>query len=403
MRVGPLARLRTGVSYVLGRFGRRDPGTWVFGNQKGFRDNPRYLAEHVAHHHPDVEVWWIARREGEAAAARDAGLRAALRGTQEAAGVQRRAAAAFLSNGFQDLQPEHLGGAFVVDLRHGKGLKRVLLDMDDKRPTSWWRTPLAALQAWWIRRRLGRISLIVAPGEMARQMYLSAYGTDPSRVQILGSPRFDVIEGGDAFERASGGDLRARLGVHGDDYVVLWLPTWREAGDAAWLPRLDAQTLDGCLDGTRIVLLAKPHPFSDEAVYRERLPEGPRLRLLPEADVDANCLLRVADALVTDFSSAAFDFALLDRPLHFFVPDIDDYRGGKGLYEPLDTISGGSHHTDWPSLLAAVRDAAAGTDATGLANARRTLARGGLNAEPGSSERIYRVVASSIGLGPADD
>jgi CDP-glycerol glycerophosphotransferase len=395
---GALARIRTAGSYLAGHLADRDPGLWVFGNQKGFRDNPRYLAEHVVHEHPRIEVRWIARSDGEADAARAAGLRTAMRGTAEAARVQRHAGAAFLSNGFQDLEPAHLGGAFVVDLRHGKGLKRVLLDMDQDGAGGAWGAPLRTLRRWWTARRLSQVNLIVAPGEMAREMYISAYRCPPSRVRVLGTPRFDVILGGPAYERAAGGDLRERFGLARDDYVVLWLPTWREAGDAAWLPRLDPQLLERSVEGTQIVILVKPHPYSDASVFAERLPASARLRLLPEAEVDANCLLRLADALITDFSSAAFDYALLDRPIHFLVPDIADYRDGRGLYEPFENISAGNHHTEWSSLLPAVRRSACGEDPLDRDHARRILARGQINASPGSSERITAAVAQAIGL-----
>jgi CDP-glycerol glycerophosphotransferase len=41
---------------------------------------------------------------------------------------------------------------------------------------------------------------------------------------------------------------------------------------------------------------------------------------------DAMELLLVADVLVTDYSSLAFDFASTGRPLVFFTPDLEQYR-----------------------------------------------------------------------------
>ena len=35
-------------TYFAGRLGRRDRRQWLFGNHKGYRDSPRYLAEHIA-------------------------------------------------------------------------------------------------------------------------------------------------------------------------------------------------------------------------------------------------------------------------------------------------------------------------------------------------------------------
>jgi CDP-glycerol glycerophosphotransferase len=132
-------------------------------------------------------------------------------------------------------------------------------------------------------------------------------------------------------------------------------------------------------------------------MYQRRLPEDPRVRLLPEEAIDVNCLLRVADALVSDYSSAAFDYALLDRPIHFFVPDLDAYRGGRGLYEPLETLTGGTQYTEWPPLLAAIAEASGDPESAGRAVARRIRERSRYNDAPGSCARITATVARAIG------
>jgi CDP-glycerol glycerophosphotransferase (TagB/SpsB family) len=390
-----LRRVAVITSYALSHATRRDPRVWVFGNVKGFRDNPRYLAEHLVTTRPDLQVWWIARGQQEADAARAAGLRVARIG-REGARVQRRAGAAFVSNGFADLEPAHLGGAYVVDLRHGQGTKRILLDMPDHRLSA--RSPLrrmvARLRRWYIRRRLAQINMIVAPGELERSRYVTAFGGRPERIRVLGSPRFDVIQGGPAYDRVAGGDLRHELGLDKNERAILWLPTWRDQGDA-WLPRLHHDVVDRALDDTG-VFLVKPHPYSDHAVFAARLPQHPRVRLLTDAAVDVNCLLRITDVLVTDYSSAVFDFALLERPIYFFAPDVHDYRGGEGLQPEFVSLLDDHTHVDWSSLFDALAGAVRGSgDAT---VARRILAESRNQDAPGSSERITRAVLSDLGL-----
>lgn len=389
-------RVSVVTSYALSHFGRRTPRLWVFGNQRGFRDNPRYLAEHVVNEHPDLEVWWIARTADEASAARRAGLRVAMHGDAEAR-VQRRAGAAFVSNGFADLEPAHLGGAYIVDLRHGQGTKKILLAMPDPRLSAG--SPIvrgvARLRRFYIRRRLGQIDMIIAPGQLERDRYVTAFGGPPERIRVLGSPRFDVILGGDAYERVVGGDLRQQIGVGERDRVILWLPTWREGGDA-WVPPLDPAVFDAAIEGTSGLLLVKPHPYSDPAAFADRLPRHSRVRLLTDDDVDVNCLLRVTDVLVTDYSSAVFDYALLERPIQFFVPDMSEYRGGEGLQPEFEAMLGEHAQRDWPSLLAAVAASLRGSAEPTIARRIRKESR---NADsPGSNERIVQAVLQSLGL-----
>lgn len=396
---GSLRRIVGEVAYYAGHLSRRDPRIWVFGNLKGFRDNPRYLAEHVVDAHPEIEVWWVARTSLEADQARLAGMRVVSFGSGESARIQRRAGVGFLSNAFIDLQSSYLGGALIVHLYHGLGLKRILLDMDVSRLMVRGRLTrtVSRIHRWSVARQLRRIDLIMAAGEFARDHFVTAFGLPARRVPVVGTPRFDVIQGGAAYDRLVGGDLRAQLGLAKEDHVVLWLPTWREHGDALWLPPLTASMLDVGLVGTTVTMLVKTHPYADQQVYEERLPRHPRLRLLPESDVDVNCLLRIADTLITDYSSAAFDYALLRRPIHFFAPDAEEFDRGRGLYESFERLTGGMHHTDWASLLAALADVSRGEDALGMETARRVAELAGNDDEPGSCERIVQVVARHAG------
>jgi CDP-glycerol glycerophosphotransferase len=394
-----LRKLGKGPIFLAGYLRRRDPGQWVFGNFKGFRDSPRYLAEYVACSRPDITAWWIARSEREAEAARAAGLHVAMREGRDAARVQRRAGVAFFCNSFQDLNLSLLGGAYIVHLYHGTPLKRISLDVDQGRFTGGSRLLrlLAGVNRSLIARKYGLVGMFVAGGELARSRYVTAFGASPERVRAIGTPRFDIIRGGAAYDRVAGGDLRHGLGYGPDDIIVLWLPTWRERGDAAWLPRLEAADVDAALGGTQIKLLVKTHPFADRAVIEQYLPAHPQVKLLREQDVDVNCLLHIADMLVTDYSSAAFDFAILQRPIHFLAPDVEAYSAGRDLYEPYENLTSGLHHADWRSLLEALREGSQDGDASeGKVLARRVSEYSRNNIQPDTCKRIVEAITQSV-------
>ena len=391
--------------FMASHLARRNRRLWLFGNHKGFRDNPRYLAEHIIANHPEIEVWWQARTRTEAEAARAAGLKVIMRGSRVGARLHLKAGVAFLCSGFMDLRVPRLGGAYIVHLYHGTALKRISLDVDFNRFV-----PKSGFLRWYARRqhaglesRHRRVSMVVAAGELAKRRFQTAFGLPPERIPVLGTPRFDVIRGGAAFDRVAAGDLRARLGIGAQDHLVVWLPTWREAGDASWLPALDGAAVDAAFGGSNVKMLVKPHPYAEFDVYRDRLPDHPALRLLPEDDTDVNCLLHIADTLVTDYSSAMYDYALLHRPIHFFAPDAAEYTQGRGFYEPYDDLTDGRHHLGWQTLLPALRQAAEGTDAAGQAMAERIAGLAGNCEEPGNCERIFRVVALAAGLNPQEE
>ena len=393
-------------TFLIAMLRRRNGQSWVFANIHGFRDSPRYLAEHILHTRPDVTAHWIAHSPDEAAAARAAGLNVELRGGRAATKIQQHAGVAVFTHGFRDLDLQHLAGAQIIFLWHGTPLKRIALDVGVGRPTR--RSFAVGLTSRLVRsihrRSFHLVALFIASGKLEHERFMSAFGVSSERVPILGSPRYDVIRGGPAYGRIVGGDLRAQLGYAPDDRIVLWLPTHRrEYGDAGWLPRLDGQEVDRALSETKITLLVKPHPRASWDVYRERLPIGhPRVRLMPVTDVDVNCLLHIADALVSDYSSVVCDYVILERPLYFLAPDVEQYSDTRGMYDPFETLTDGRHHRDWPSLLAAVRgDFEQPGGGEGIALARRMADHLGLNREPQCCQRIVDAVVASLRVKPA--
>ena len=71
-------------------------------------------------------------------------------------------------------------------------------------------------------------------------------------------------------------------------------------------------------------MLVRLHPF-----IRARTPIGPELDgfAIDVSDhPDINELMLVSDVLVTDYSSAIYEFSLLGRPMVFFAPDYEAYE-----------------------------------------------------------------------------
>ena len=47
---------------------------------------------------------------------------------------------------------------------------------------------------------------------------------------------------------------------------------------------------------------------------------------LNKSEMTVYSLLRAADALITDYSSVVFDYALLEKPMIFFAYDLDEFK-----------------------------------------------------------------------------
>jgi CDP-glycerol glycerophosphotransferase len=132
-----------------------------------------------------------------------------------------------------------------------------------------------------------------------------------------GYPRNDRLVTATPAEVA---EVRAELGLRPDQRVVLYMPTHRDA-EAGYRALLDPDEVADLLPED-MVLLVRAHHFYRNANSSSH----PRVR-----DVSAHGrvedLYLAADVLITDYSSAMFDYAILDRPIVIYAPDWDAYRG----------------------------------------------------------------------------
>jgi CDP-glycerol glycerophosphotransferase len=175
------------------------------------------------------------------------------------------------------------------------------------------------------RRALGQgdgsWQYVVSPGAFATPILERAFPFGGEVIET-GLPRSDLLFRSDRDRIA--GEVKRRLGLSADKQVVLYAPTYRDhlrvRGGYALGPLLDFGALRSAL-GPDYALLVRKH----------RLMVG---TLPAETDgiVDATAfpdlmeLLLAVDVLVTDYSSAIFDFAATGRPMVFFVPDLETYR-----------------------------------------------------------------------------
>lgn len=166
-----------------------------------------------------------------------------------------------------------------------------------------------------------------------------------------GYPRNDaLVNGGDTAK------LAGKLGLTGDDRaVVLYAPTFRADANGRARTRFEVPfDLEEFAEelGETHVLLVRPHYLNTTVV-------PPSLRGVVRdvtAVHDVTTLLLLADALVTDYSSLMFDYALLDRPMIFFAPDLEEYTRTRGTYFDLREEAPGPVVAEPDELFAALAD-----------------------------------------------
>jgi CDP-glycerol glycerophosphotransferase len=151
--------------------------------------------------------------------------------------------------------------------------------------------------------------------------------------------------------------VRAELGIAEDRKVVLYTPTWRddavfEEGGAEFALGLDVEAFARELGDDHVLLLRLHYMLTGRIAAAEH----PAVRDV-SFHPDVAELYLAADAMVTDYSSTMFDFAVTGKPMLFFAYDLDDYRDRqRGFYFDFEAIAPGPIVTTNEQLLAAVRD-----------------------------------------------
>jgi CDP-glycerol glycerophosphotransferase len=226
---------------------------------------------------------------------------------------------------------------------HGTPLKRI---GEDRGPGDF--------QTWRHRRRIALQAAgwdaMISPSPFCSEHFRSAFRFD-GRFLEVGYPRNDLLLDP---ERGPGvrADVRTRLGLSDEDRVVLYAPTWREyVGVRDPKPLyLDAETLVRSVPDAVVLVRGHYNATHQADVFRGESRIHDVTRYPDIAD-----LYLAADALVTDYSSVMFDFALTDKPQVLLVPDLDQYRDvERDFYFDLDEAAPGPMVTTTDEVAAAL-------------------------------------------------
>ncbi|MEW2167647.1 CDP-glycerol glycerophosphotransferase family protein [Streptomyces sp. NPDC007084] len=213
---------------------------------------------------------------------------------------------------------------------HGSALKRMGFDEPE------WKLKSRAAQDTQ-QRTLDRFDRFLIRSEHDVRTLARAFRLQERTLLRVGYPRNDALvqarlreQSGEPRER---GPLAAELGIPDDKQILLYAPTFRHRGNGQKRFELpfDVERFADTF-GDRYVLLVRSH-YLNHVV----LPPSVRGRVVDvTAQHDMTPLLALADGLITDYSSVMFDYALLDRPLFFFVYDYEEYvHEGRGTYFDL--------------------------------------------------------------------
>ena len=210
------------------------------------------------------------------------------------------------------------------------------------------------------------------------KIHKDIYGLRDDQVHITGYPKEDWL-----FHSME--NWKEKLGIGDAKHYIFWLPTFRtphsqlsglkmeehagETGLSFVLGKSELQKLEDLLAEEDTILLIKLHPFQDRSVVRvdgmEHIHIIENSDLIKE-DIEINRLMAYADAMISDYSSAAIDYLMLDRPLGFTIDDIDEYEKGRGfVFDPIRDWLPGAEIDSFDALCTFISEISRGEDSSG--------------------------------------
>jgi CDP-glycerol glycerophosphotransferase len=234
-------------------------------------------------------------------------------------------------------------GTTYLQTWHGTPLKRIHHD--------------APVREGWLDnadKDVARWDMLLSPNHVSTERLRHAFGF-AGPIRETGYPRNDVLSSLDRDRiRAR---VRAELGIPDGTTAVLYAPTWRDDLVFGGTGRDFEFPIDLGAFADRLghdhVLLLRLHSMVTGRLALD--PDGPAIDVTDIAESAG--LYLAADVLVTDYSSAMFDFAVTGKPMVFYTYDLEHYRDDlRGFYFDLAAIAPGPMVRTSSELIEALRE-----------------------------------------------
>lgn len=209
------------------------------------------------------------------------------------------------------------------------------------------------------------------------KIHADIYGLRADQVLVTGYAKEDWL-----FHPIQDDKLR-EISIPKAKKYIFWLPTFRTTNEQlaqlneyhvdsqVGLPIIGTYTemeaLNQVLQEMDMILVVKLHPF--QSLNEIHCKDFSNICLLDNKklvlhDIQINQLLAHADALISDYSSAAVDYLLLDRPIAFTLDDVKEYGESRGfVFEDIKNWLPGRELYDYKDFVTFIKEIGVGIDA----------------------------------------
>ena len=184
-----------------------------------------------------------------------------------------------------------------------------------------------------VTKNLLQADYFISPNQYTTDIFLQSNDIDtlyPGKIIENGYPRNDLLFIDNEKKLA----LKEKLNINNDKKTILYAPTFRgshldaESNDKTFIDFIVA--LKKRFEGEYNILTKLHHIDHNEELVIDNV----------SSNIDTNELLSIVDILITDYSSTAFDFIPLKRPILYYAFDLEAYSQDRGFYFDINEMPG---------------------------------------------------------------
>ena len=157
---------------------------------------------------------------------------------------------------------------------------------------------------------------ITCTSEETRKIYAEAFNTSIDKIKVLGMPRIDYLLGKNGEIDGNVENLCKEYPKLKEKKNIVYVPTFRKGKP------IDISKIIKAIDKERYNLIIRLHPLDKTNIENE---------YIINRKYNTSDLIKVADYVITDYSAVAFGAATLNKPLFFYLYDLDEYGSARGL------------------------------------------------------------------------
>ena len=287
----------------------------------GYGENPKYIAEELLKKDRRYRIIWLTRDKKTSF---PKGVKPILRDSFRAYYECATAKAWVFNTRDVKLLEKRKGQVFLQTWHGGVALKKVEKDAEDKLTE---RYVSAA-------KYDGEIADgIIVDGKLNEDIFESSFWLSPRCERLrIGQPRIDVLINGQRNQEIVY-RVRNKLGISNDSFFVLYAPTFRRNESYMGYITDFSQIKEAFSERFGKVEMAfRLHPSDVQLMGKYRDIYGTALANATTYP-DVQELVIAADCVITDYSSIAYDFAIIRKPVFLIMKDVNEYIEARGVYD----------------------------------------------------------------------